>query len=364
MILVNQFHQFNRSERGIVYETLLKNCMNKSISKIIIFVIKSTNIVLRHPKIQKIIINNTISTKEMIDNYLIYNYLYIISNNNIDFSNSILKIQKIDFKSENPLIKNGMVIYKGSEIKPKITEKKGVKKPIIKSNQSVAIVLHLYYQDLWFYFKEKIENIDYKFDLYVTLNQSSTIGQTEWIKENIEEFGGKVFIVPNKGLDIGPFFYVLDYIFNKWYIYDHLIKLHSKKSVHNNIGDSWRDDLVDSLIGSNSIFQSNLNKMDDKIGMIGSEKWIWSDPKGYNNKYIDYYKNKLGLQSNSKKFIGGTMFIIDFNILKKYFIKNSMDIYEELEEGYFQDNLLPKKTHSLERIFGNIVYDSGKVISY
>jgi hypothetical protein len=76
MILVNQFHQFNRSERGIVYETLLKNCMNKSISKIIIFVIKSTNIVLRHPKIQKIIINNTISTKEMIDNYLIYNYLY------------------------------------------------------------------------------------------------------------------------------------------------------------------------------------------------------------------------------------------------------------------------------------------------
>lgn len=390
MILVTKFYQFNKSEKKEVYDILLKNCMNRNIEKIIIFVINSTNIILKHPKIEKITILDEINIDKIINKYL-FNMddgIYFISKNNIEFSNTKLNSNNLnlDFNSNNPIYINGNVIYKKYknilpikkaqtqlqlksqlQLQPnpksssvQIQEKK--KREVVLKR--VSIILHLYYQDLWFYFKEKLEKLNYKFDLYVTLSQNSaTIGQTEWLKEKIKSFGGKVFIVPNKGLDIGPFLFVLNYIFKKGIIYDYTIKLHSKKSLHNSIGDSWRDDLVNSLIGNQKVFNSNINKIENgNIGMVGSEKWIWEDPDNYDNKYIDYFKDKLLIKSNINKFIGGTMFMVNFNILKKYFIKNSISIYEELEEGYFQDNESPKKTHALERIFGIIVYDSGKSI--
>ena len=522
MILVNQFWNFDKEEKSDVYNTLLKNCMNRHIKKIIVFIVGNTNVVLKHPKIQKVYVDDFLTTRKMIYDYLVYDDVYLISNNNVKFGKSVLNFYRFDFEEENPININGTVVYKrrnnihtdeiteidfsykrkpkpkpkrskskdkSKDIKPvietkfddnyvpkedkkeevnkykepkvkqvedltkrkpkkgtttkskttksktsksKTTERtteskkyqkpKEVSKPEVKpsepksehkeevktrkipivdkqqtnpkptsnrkvknhrvidsnfnrrnvnivkqprnSKNKVAIVIHLYYQDLWFYFKEKLESLDYNYDLYVTLNESSTVGQTEWLKIKIESFGAKVYILPNKGLDIGPFLYVMNLLFKKDKKYDYLIKLHSKKSIHNNIGDSWRNSLVDSLIGSDKILKDNVLKMnkDNKIGMLGSKEWILNDNQNYDNKYVQYYKNKLSISSRANRFVGGTMFMVDFSILENYFENKTMSIYDELEEGYFQDHMKPKKTHSLERILGFIVYDDNKVI--
>ena len=82
----------------------------------------------------------------------------------------------------------------------------------------------------------------------------------------------------------------------------------------------------------------------------------------YTTYLIKYFNSKLNIRKN-EQFIGGTMFMCRFEIMKKYLnIVNTIDIYKELEEGYFTDHRNPTKTHALERILGYMVGDCGKKI--
>ena len=236
----------------------------------------------------------------------------------------------------------------------------------INKRCKIAVILHLYYQDLWSEYETKLSSIDVPYDLYVTLTEeSSTLGQTLWIKNKLELSGYKVFIVPNKGLDIGPFLLVLNHIFNSDTDYDYVFKLHTKKSIITagyDFGRDWRNNLIIPLIGSPKIFHKNIRKLDnEEIGMLGSSKWL-SQHKNGNDEWIKYYKKILNISAGST-FIGGTMFLVRWEILKNHFNKfNVIKIYDELENGYFHDNDSSTKTHALERIFGYMVESNNKKI--
>ena len=116
-----------------------------------------------------------------------------------------------------------------------------------------AIVLHLYYQDLWPEFKEKILPIlSDSTHLYVSINE-----ETEYTND-IKQYANEVFLVENRGMDFAPFVFVYNTL--RMMGYKHIVKLHGKKSLHSHgIGDYWRTTLVNSLINSIDHFNYIIN---------------------------------------------------------------------------------------------------------
>ena len=202
-----------------------------------------------------------------------------------------------------------------------------------------AIVLHVYYIDLWRYFEEKLKSLNTPFDLYITL-----CDEVEDISDEIlNSFpNANIKKYKNKGQDIGPFLLTLKNIRNKNYNY--LIKLHTKKCRHNPaLGEEWRDALVNSLIASDETILENihtLSKSDYK--MCGCKRWHlkrpWEDGKLY-------------------EFIAGTMFFSDFKIITKLLSDQIIDEwYALMPKGYRGDHTF---THTVERNLGQIIIDAG-----
>jgi lipopolysaccharide biosynthesis protein len=229
--------------------------------------------------------------------------------------------------------------------------------------KKLAVIMQMYYVDLWEEFRDYLQNIVDPFDLYVTVTESvlSLKEFQQFTKMVTDQFpNASVVMMQNKGLDIGPFLLTLHSILKRDVEYTHVMKLHTKKSTHTmgEGGDGWRQELVSALLRDTSKYINNMDLFKDRgIGMIGSRKWVTSHLES-NTETVDHYKRKLKI-IKGKHFIGGTMFCVRFEILKKYLSPEvTMSIYKELEEGYFKDWDGPTNTHALERIFGYMVEDS------
>ena len=207
----------------------------------------------------------------------------------------------------------------------------------MSNSKKIAIILHVYYIDLWDYFEKKFKNLETPFDLYITLCE-----EVEDISNQILKSFPKaiVYKYPNKGTDIGPFLLKIKDIRHK--DYDYLIKLHTKKSENFEFkyqpkkGAMWRDELVNSLISSDETIIKNISMLEQtKYKMCGSKKWL--------------------LENNS--FIGGTMFMVDFKILSSCLTDELIDKwYAKMPRGYVQDHSF---THKVERLLGKIILDKG-----
>jgi len=238
-------------------------------------------------------------------------------------------------------------------------------------NFKIASICHIYYEDLLEDIIDSHNNLlttNFNIDFYFTLNyDSSTIGQKIWVKNKLKENfpNCEIFELPNKGLDIGPFFKVLEHIILTNKNYDYVVKTHTKKSLRTSgkfFGNIWRKDLFSIL---NNIERVNQYMLSGEY-MIGSNKWIIPIEKDNLNKNkIEEIKKELGIIKGDQ-FVGGTMFWIKYSIIKKYFnLDNIRRYYNDMEDGYhFQIHKGDKEylTHSFERIFGLIVGNENKKI--
>lgn len=199
------------------------------------------------------------------------------------------------------------------------------------------------------YFKPKLEKLKTEFDLYITISE-----ETQDISEKIlVSFpSAKIKKFSNKGQDIGPFLKILDEIRNS--DYDFLIKLHTKSGHHRpNLHPRkkmrmvrWRDQLVNSVIGSDEIIKKNIGFLSHgNYKMCGSLKWLITQNWKIDGKY------------KRVKFIAGTMFMVDFKFISKI-LKTDLteEWYSKLHTGYELDNTF---THSAERLLGQTIIDSG-----
>ncbi|MCB1365154.1 MAG: glycoside hydrolase family 99-like domain-containing protein [Rhodobacteraceae bacterium] len=109
-----------------------------------------------------------------------------------------------------------------------------------------AIVVHVYYPDLWDEFDETLRRLDIAFDLYVTLT---------WRGEETEALAGRiraawpdaqVVAMPNRGRDMLPFLHLV----NAGWLdgYAAVCKFHTKKSPHRQDGDHWRRHLIAGIL--------------------------------------------------------------------------------------------------------------------
>jgi len=221
----------------------------------------------------------------------------------------------------------------------------------------VAILLHLYYQDLWEEFKEKLLPIlSDTTHLYVTVND-----ENEYL-EDIKKYAKEIYIVENKGMDIGPFIFAYSKIQHDNYKY--VVKLHTKKSlIHEvnipNLGENWRKNLVNCILKSPEHFSHIISYMNQnpEIYMGGSEIHFYNRAREpYNNpdrqdasKPIEKINKFLNVEDHGC-FIAGSMFIVTTNYLNKLFKNIELsDFYNEFNEGYSRGGTL---AHGFERVIG------------
>jgi len=145
---------------------------------------------------------------------------------------------------------------------------------------SYAIVLHLYYFDLWPEFARVLEALDIDFDLYVSLTNSPD-GMQQTRDAIAERFPRcSIITVPNRGRDFAPF---IDLVGSGGLDgYRAVCKLHSKRSRHRGDGDRWRVGLIDGLLpgaGTGELLRSFL---DDASALVASAPdQIRSDQKAW-----------------------------------------------------------------------------------
>jgi len=206
-------------------------------------------------------------------------------------------------------------------------------KPVISSKYSTAIVLHLFYSDLWKEINHYLSALSIPYDLYITVPPHT---ETSVLKHIVtDQPNANIYIVENRGRDVLPFFLVMNHIGTSTYRY--ICKLHSKKTGASPLGNVWRKLLYFDLIGSDSTVNEIIKMFDNDpdIGMItGKNTILDSERYDYGNTAkIDKLINMSGfLFQDEYLFAGGTMFWVRSELLEpvlKLFREGRLEFEEE-----------------------------------
>ncbi len=128
---------------------------------------------------------------------------------------------------------------------------------------SIAVHLHLYYQDLLPEFVSYFANIPFKFDLYISCREDAEINLIKEELKDLKQIGVlDIRSLPNRGRDLAPMYVKFAREILK---HDYMLHVHSKKSLYSGVEKgSWRQYSLEVLLGSsdkvNSIFDMFKNK--------------------------------------------------------------------------------------------------------
>lgn len=220
-----------------------------------------------------------------------------------------------------------------------------------------AVHLHLYYIDLADVFKEYFMNLVGNFDLYITIVRDKDV---ETVYRSFQGCGAaniKVVVVDNIGRDVGPMIFHLrnQLMTNDYAVVGHF---HSKKSLSTDgeLGNRWREYLMQNLCGGNGIAKSVLSLFNDpQIGLVFAEDKHIVDI-GDNRRYVDDLCDMLDVPrvGNAHIFPLGNMFWARLEAIRQFF---DLD-----PEKLLQPEPLPydgSYMHAIERISPNLVAKNG-----
>lgn len=245
-------------------------------------------------------------------------------------------------------------------------------------NSKIAVLVHLFYTDMWDKVQTYLKNLDaFEYDLYVNLVDGF---YSEELRKEIEKVA-TVTISPNKGVDVGGFLF--QYM-NLKKDYELLLKIHTKKSLGlpNKPSDyvrvygydsakvkglEWFHKLMSGVLRSKEQVKDTIDLLtsDTPIAMVGLDCETYIGPNtGVVNDLAKIFNIPLEYNGNKVKnasFVGGTIFWVRNDILKKYLTKDNITkIMNLLPEGYHNE---PSYNHALERLFGFMVYNEKKKIA-
>jgi lipopolysaccharide biosynthesis protein len=215
----------------------------------------------------------------------------------------------------------------------------------------VAVLAHVFYDDLVDEIIGYIGNIPVDFDILVTCVADSYETTSKKLNEAFPERLVDIVVVPNHGRDIAPF--LCNHI-NSYYRYDYICKIHSKKSLHAGGIDNWRTFLYDRLLGSKEQISDILARFEnDKT--LGIQYPEYSDAIkpfidwGSNKVNCQEFMNILGLDCPAElpDFPAGSMFWFRPDALDALFNKSwhLSDFPEEC--GQIDETIM----HAVERCF-------------
>ena len=226
-------------------------------------------------------------------------------------------------------------------------------------NKKIAVLIHLYYFDLFEEILDSLDELSDDFDLHVTTPFEGDVVRI-LDKARIKSNSIAIYIFENRGRDIGPF--VSLYLAGIFDDYKAVLKLHSKKSKYSEKGDDWRKLLYKKIIGgtikSRKIAEIFLNP---RVGIVGPGEYYLTNHKYWGANYITVCKllSLCGFSSLCSKkslgFFAGSMFWFNPRSLSSLKLLENSYLEFESENGK-QDGTL---AHAFERLFCQIARSSG-----
>ncbi len=269
------------------------------------------------------------------------------------------KIQRSLKKTDNPDVEP---IYKGIESTLEAHAR--------TRKNTIAVVLHLYYPDMWESdFKETLERL-YKtvpFDLYVNV-QTGKLAVAKHIKDTFDN--AFVYETPNKGRDILPFIRSARILNRSGY--EAVLKVHSKRSPQRIDGHQWLSDMLNKLVPESKVLLAEMSASitSGDAGLIGPSEHFLALPVSAQSKhentpalrdifrrvYADDGDNFLGRAWLENGFFEGSMFWINLKaiepVLEAVFESDRYDSEQGQTDGTY--------AHAVERALSLIPEINGR----
>lgn len=232
------------------------------------------------------------------------------------------------------------------------------KQGIKRTDKKLAVIVHLYYVDMWPEIREKLKNISVPYDIFVTLNARDAEFIAEVDDPDVMIYS---YVVPNRGRDVLPFLFVMKKIEAAGY--PHILKLHSKKSKHRKDGSNWFSEALDGLLPSTSTVDMILSELEKPTGsMIGPENHLVSLKRhmGSNapilgnlvaRSFDDMESADVINKPQKYPYIGGTMFWAKLSALSPVLQLQLIPDDFQSEHGQIDGTT----AHAVERLFGVIM---------
>jgi len=233
---------------------------------------------------------------------------------------------------------------------------------VIMPRGRIAVVLHLFYTEMWPEFRAVLSAIPESFDLFVTLSIGYSEQAADWIREDFPN--AYIFAFPNRGRDVFPFVALINS--RVLFGYELVCKLHTKLSVHREDGDSWRRALAEALLGDryNVARITTAFDSDPHLGVVvadgnvaGRDPAEWAANLCRANELLGSIR--FPAATDGVTFPSGSMYWVRPFLLRQVAALNlTIDDFEP--EPLELDGTT---AHALERIIGVICNDAGMDIS-
>jgi hypothetical protein len=232
------------------------------------------------------------------------------------------------------------------------------------ADPQVAVVAHLYYEDIWPDIAGALRSLTIPFDLIVT-----TVAGREGLIDSIRRSypRAQIEVMENRGRDIGPFLALLEG--GRLDGYRYICKVHGKKSIDGGrktyMGELWRRRLLFALLGAPGAANAAIAKFerDPSIGMIGPKAFRLPNAKypedlswAANRPTVLSIAERMGVPADHFRldFFGGTMFWVRPEALRP--LRDLRLTAEIPDESGLVDGDLP---HALERVLPTSVLAAG-----
>lgn len=217
-----------------------------------------------------------------------------------------------------------------------------------------AIVVHIFYLELWSEICYYLLRIGVDFDLHVTCLGSLA----EVVRERVHMIFpyAEIHVFPNQGMDIVPFLRLIPQL--KLQGYELVCKLHTKKGVEP-LGRIWRRHLLDSLVGCPEIVSDILHAFStDQSLMIAGPSLLYVSARTvmYENKAklekLARCVSGVGSLPDDWGFFAGSMawFRVDALMSLASTVNQSVNLIDCFDES--TPNSDGSISHALERALG------------
>jgi lipopolysaccharide biosynthesis protein len=220
---------------------------------------------------------------------------------------------------------------------------------------TTAVVLHLYYPESWELFAAKLEAVEGRpFDLFVTLPREH-LGFAALIRARHP--AARVLEAPNRGRDVLPFLKTARHLQARGY--EHVLKLHSKRSTHRTDGAQRLKGILDRLLPAEpSALDAVLAALaDPATGVIGPATQYVTLAKNYpsNRRFVLRALSHAHSRADAARvdrdvrdygFFAGTMFWARLDAIAPVLRRN----YGLRDFGHESGQIDATFAHGLERV--------------
>jgi len=232
----------------------------------------------------------------------------------------------------------------------------------ILSPLKVAVIIHVYYSDLFDEMLSYVDNIEYEPSLFISVNSKEDYQKIKKTLATKRYRNISIKIVPNRGRDIAPFLIEFSQQLQE---FDLCCKIHSKKSLY--LGKDqkeWREHLFYNLLGNKKIVNDIINAFynNENLGLLFSDSYYFIHFSWFswtnNKEVVRTILQKLNLNSLlsllNKTYIdfpAGSMFWFRPKALSPL-LNTNFSYHDFPEEPINSDGTI---AHGIERLIAYIV---------